>query len=54
VVGRQNADNCQYPAPKGLTMATTFWLLRGYNFGCVIASSTLFDSRGNFRSQAIG
>jgi len=26
-------------------MATTFWLLMGYNFGCMIASDTLFDSR---------
>jgi len=37
-------------------MATTFWLLIGYNFGCVIASGTIFDSRGGFsgfRSPAI-
>jgi len=27
-------------------MATTFWLSTGYNFGCVVASDTLFDSRG--------
>jgi len=26
-------------------MATTFWLLMSYNFGCMIASDTLFDSR---------
>jgi len=27
-------------------MATTFWLSMGYNFDCVIASDTVFDSRG--------
>jgi len=26
----------------------TNWLSLGYNFGCVIASDTLFDSRGGF------
>ena len=25
----------------------------GYNFGCMIASDTLFDSRGGFLGQAI-
>ena len=29
-------------------MATNFWLSVGYNFGCVITSDTLFDSRGGF------
>ena len=29
-------------------MATTFWLSMGYNFGCVIASNTLFDASGGF------
>jgi len=27
-------------------MATTFWLPSSYNFGCVIASDTLFDWDG--------
>jgi len=27
-------------------MATTFCLSMGYNFGCMIASDTVFDSRG--------
>jgi len=27
-------------------MATPFYLSMGYNFGCMIASDTLFDSRG--------
>ena len=29
-------------------MATVFWLSLGYNFGCIIASETLFASRGVF------
>ena len=29
-------------------MATIFWLSVGYNFGCMIASDTLFDSWGEF------
>jgi len=31
---------------KDVAMATNFWLSMGYNFGCMIASDTLFDSRG--------
>ena len=27
---------------------TVVWLSMGYNFGCMIASDTLFDSRGGF------
>ena len=29
-------------------MRTSFWLLMGYNFGCVMASDTLFNSMGGF------
>ena len=29
-------------------MATTFWLLMGYNLSCTTASDMLFDSRGGF------
>ena len=29
-----------------LHIATTFWLLMGYNFSFMTASGTLFDSRG--------
>jgi len=29
-------------------MATTFWLSMDYNFGCMIASDMLFNSRGGF------
>jgi len=37
-----------------VAMATNFWTefdisgFVGYNFGCMIASDTLFDSRGGF------
>ena len=33
---------------RDAAMATDFWLSMGYNFGCVIASDTLFGSRGGF------
>jgi len=48
VVGRQDADIADTLHLKDVTMATTFWLLMGYNFGCMIASDTLFDSKGVF------
>jgi len=33
---------------RDVAMATNFWLSMGYNFGCMIASDTLIDSRGGF------
>jgi len=48
VVGRQNVDTAHTLQLRDVAMATTFWLSVGYNFGCVIASDTLFDSRGGF------
>ena len=33
---------------RDVAMTTTFWLSIGYNFGCMITSDTLFDSRGVF------
>ena len=33
---------------RDVAMATSFGLSMGYNIGCVIASNTLFDSRGGF------
>ena len=45
MVGRQNADTLHL---RDVAMATTFWLLMGYNFGCMIASDRLFNSRGGF------
>jgi len=38
---------CRNPATKGPAMATTL-LSMGYNFSCMIASDTLFDSSGEF------
>ena len=48
VVGRQNADIANTLCLGDVAMATTFWLSMGYNFGCVIASDTLFDFRCGF------
>jgi len=53
VVGRQNADTAVTLHLRDVVMATTFWLSMGYNFRCMIASDTLFDSRGGFSGQAI-
>jgi len=33
---------------RNVAMATNFWLSMGYNFGCKIASDTLFDSIRQF------
>jgi len=35
-----------------IAMATSFWLSMGYNFGCMIASNTLFDSTGGFSASS--
>ena len=46
---------CTYSDTKHLrdvAMATTFWLSMGYNFGCMIASDTLFDSRVGFSGSS--
>ena len=48
MVGRQNADIADTLHLRDVAMANTFWLSMGYNFGCRIASDTLFDSRGGF------
>ena len=45
MVGRQNADITDTLHLRDVAMATTFCLSMGYKFGCVIASSTIFDSR---------
>jgi len=46
VVGRQNADITDTLHLSDVAMATTFRLSMGYNFGCMIASHTLFYYRG--------
>jgi len=48
VVGRQNADIADTLQLRDVAMATTFWVSVGYNFSCMIASDSLFDSRGRF------
>ena len=45
---RQNADIADTLHLRDVAMATTFCLSMGYNFGCMIASDTLFDYRGGF------
>ena len=37
---------------RGVATATTFWLSVGYNFGCMMASDTLFDSRDGFSGSS--
>jgi len=48
VVGHQKADIANTLHLRDVATATTFWLSTGYNFGCVIASGTIFDSWGEF------
>ena len=48
MVGRQNADIADTLQLRDVAMATTFWLSMCYNFSCMTASDTLFDSRGGF------
>ena len=37
---------------RDVATETTFWLSMGYNFGCMIASDTLFDSKGGFSGSS--
>jgi len=50
VVGRQNADIADTLHLMDVAMATTCGLSMGYNFGCVIASDTVF--RGGFSGSS--
>ena len=52
MVCRQNADIADTMDPRAVAMAATFWLSMSYNFGCMIASDTLFDSRGGFSGSS--
>jgi len=45
---RQNADIADTLHLRDVAMATSFCLSMDYNFGCMIASDTLLDSRGGF------
>ena len=49
---RQNADIADTLHLRGVAMATPFCLSMGYNFGCMIASDMLFDSRGGFSGSS--
>jgi len=53
VVGLQNADIADTLHLRYVAVATTFWLLMGYNFGSIRASNMLFDSGVGFGGQAI-
>jgi len=37
---------------RDVAMATNFWLSMGYNFGCMIASDMLIDTRGGFSGSS--
>ena len=52
MVGRQNAAIADTLHLRDVAMATTFWLSMDYNFGCMIASDTLFDSRSGFSGSS--
>ena len=53
MVGRHNTDIADTLHLGDVAIvATTFRLSMGYNFGCVIASGTLFDSRGGFTGSS--
>jgi len=52
VVGRQNADIADTLHLRDVAMAIIFWLSIGYNFGCMIDSDTLFDTRGGFSGSS--
>ena len=52
MVSRQNADIADTLHLRNVARATTFWLSMSYNFGCMIASDTLFDSRGGFSGSS--
>ena len=51
VVGRHSAAIADTLQLRDFSTATTFWLSMGYNFTCMIASDTLFDSRWVFRDK---
>ena len=52
MVDRQNANIADTLHLRDVAMTTIFWLSMGYNFGCMIASDTLFDSRGGFSGSS--
>ena len=57
-MGRRNRVRWGPAVVKDVAMATNFGTqfaitgFMGYNFGCMIASDTLFDSRGGFSGSS--
>ena len=49
---RQNADIADTLHVRDVAMATPFCLLMGYNFGHMIDSDTLLDSRAGFSGSS--
>ena len=49
---RQNADIADTLHLRDVAMATIFCISMGYNFSCVIACGTTFDSRGGFSGSS--
>ena len=52
MVDRQNAGIADTLQLRDVAMATTFWLSMGYNFICMAASDSLFDSKGMFSGSS--
>ena len=52
MVDRQNANIADTLHLRDVAMTTIFWLSMGYNFGCMIACDTLFDSRVGFSGSS--
>ena len=45
MVKLSNKDIAEIESLRDVTMVTTFWPSMGYNFSCMIAGDTLFDSK---------
>ena len=52
MVDRQNANIADTLHLMDVAMATPYCLSMGYNFGCMIASDMLFDSRSGFTGSS--
>ena len=52
VVDRMHADIADTLHLRDVAMATPFCFSMGYNFGCMIASDTQFDSKGGFSGSS--
>ena len=52
MVSGQNSDIADNLQLRDVVMATIFWHSMGYDFGCVIPSDTVLDSRGRFSGSS--